>query len=108
MQKLTSLKQVEVLLDGGEPFLLKFSAEWCQPCHAFAPVVARAMKKHPEIQAFEVDFDELPAVAKKYKIKSIPTLLLFCKGELLDSFIGADAEVAVLDWIKETLEEAKK
>ena len=69
---------------------VEFSAEWCAPCRILAPVVEAIARDYaPRLRVFEMDSDENPRTTVQFGVRSIPTLLLFRDGELVDRVIGA-------------------
>jgi thioredoxin 1 len=71
------------LINGETPLLVDFYADWCGPCKTMAPYleeVAKQMKG--QVKVIKVDVDKNQAVAGKYKVQSIPTLILFKGGEI--------------------------
>ena len=73
-----------------KPVLVDFWAEWCPPCRLMAPTFARLAATYgDEISFAKVNVDELPEVAEKYCIRSIPTLLLLREGKVLEKLVGA-------------------
>jgi len=72
------------------PFVVDFWAEWCGPCRAIAPVVDElATEYEGKINIGKVNVDENDDVVSRYGIRTIPTLLFFKQGELVDKMVGA-------------------
>ena len=68
--------------------LVDFYATWCGPCNMVAPIVAQIAKEHQDLTVLRVDVDEVEALARQYNIFSIPTLLHFVDGKLVDQKVG--------------------
>ena len=66
-----------------------FWATWCGPCRMVAPIVEELASETPDVTFAKVDVDENPDVAMGLGITSIPTLMLFKNGKLVDKLIGA-------------------
>ena len=66
------------------PVMVDFSAEWCQPCRMMPPIL-KEIKNHfgDRIRILKVDVDKNVAVAQRYNIRSVPTLILFRNGRVL-------------------------
>jgi thioredoxin 1 len=79
---------VEVL-QSEELVLVDFWAEWCPPCRKLAPVIdALADEYAGRVKVVKLNVDESPEVAGRYSIFSIPTLLLFRRGEVVEQLVG--------------------
>ena len=64
------------------PVLVDFKADWCQPCKMMTPVLKQVKKNfHDQIKIIKIDIDKNPAIAQKFGIRGVPTLILFKKGK---------------------------
>ena len=77
------------VLASSEPVLVDFWADWCQPCHVMAPAVeALASEFEGSAKVGKLDVEELPALAERFAIHSIPSLLFFKDGKEVDRVTG--------------------
>lgn len=83
-------KNFEEVIKSDQPVLVDFWAEWCGPCKMIAPVVEELATEYDGKAVIgKVDVDSNPEVSAKFGIRSIPTLLVFKNGEIVDKQIGA-------------------
>jgi len=72
------------IIKSDTPTLVDFTASWCGPCKAMSPVLDQVKNKMgKEVRIIKIDVDKNPKVADKFKIRGVPTFILFKKGELI-------------------------
>ena len=94
---MTSASFEAEVLRSSEPVLVDFWATWCPPCRMIAPAIdALAGEYAGRVKVAKLDVDEAPDVAEKFGIQSIPTLLVFKDGRVVEQRVGAlpQAEMA--------------
>ena len=79
--------ETEVLLSD-KPALLDFYANWCGPCRMLGPVLEQLAADRPDVTVAKVDVDENMSLAAAYGVESIPMLLVFKNGQLVNKSIG--------------------
>lgn len=84
------------VLQSTKPVLLDFWASWCGPCRMLSPVVDEVAQERADIKVGKVNVDEQPELAGQVGVMSIPTLLVFKNGKLVNQTVGARPKSAVL------------
>lgn len=88
--------EAEVLRAEG-PVLVDFTAEWCPPCRALAPVIDRLADENVgKVKVVTVDIDESPVTSNKYGIRGAPTVVVFEGGERRAQHVGATSKAKLL------------
>jgi thioredoxin len=96
----------EKIINNGETALVDFFANWCMPCKMFSPVLdAISEEFEGKVNCYKVNVDNDSEIAAKYKIMSIPAILLFKDGEVLDSFNGSLPKEKVRDFLNKNIGE---
>ena len=96
--------QAEVL-ESETPVLVDFWAEWCQPCKMIAPHLEKiAEEQDGKVKVVKVNADENPRMMSEFKIRSIPTLMLFKDGQPVETLIGYMPAPKILDRVQKHIE----
>lgn len=85
-------------------WVVDFGAAWCPPCRVVAPILRDlAASSEGRVQVGEVDADEETDLAARFQVGSLPTMLLFRDGQLLDRRIGSASRSTLSKWIDSAL-----
>jgi len=87
-----SIKEGKVLVD--------CYADWCGPCRMLSPIVDEVSEELKDVTFYKINVDDAEDVSTKYGIMSIPTLLIFDKGELKEQLVGFKTKEALIDILK--------
>ena len=83
-----------------KPVLLDFWAPWCGPCRMFSPTLEQIAAENPHIKVGKVNVDEEPELASKFKVMSIPLVVLIKNGEVVKSSVGYRPKAQIEDMLK--------
>ena len=87
--KITSENFEEEVIKSDIPVLVDFFATWCGPCGALSPIIEEIAEEYAgKVKVGKVDVDEQPALARKFRVMSIPALLFFKNGRIVNTVVG--------------------
>ena len=87
---IASLAEFKTAIAASRLTVVDFFAKWCGPCKAIAPQIETLAKQKPNVAFVKVDVDEAQDVAAEYRIRAMPTFMLFKGGNRVEMFEGAD------------------
>ena len=94
----------EAVASSETPMIVDFWAEWCGPCKMIAPILGEiAVEQAGNLTVAKLNVDENPDLAMRFNVMSIPTLLVFDKGEVAKRVVGAKGKGALLQELQEFL-----
>ena len=100
---LTSTTFDESIQGSDKPIVVDFWAEWCGPCKMIAPILAEIAAEQPGVTVAKLNIDDHPDLAMRFNVMSIPTLLVFHKGEVRKRLVGAKGKGQLLQELGEFL-----
>ena len=86
----------EEVLKSEKEVLVDFWASWCGPCRMLSPLVDEVAEERTDIKVGKINVDDQPALAQKFGVMSIPTLLVFRNGEVVNESVGAIPKQMIL------------
>ena len=87
---------VEEVMNSEKPVLVDFWASWCGPCRMVIPVVEKIAEEYPEYKVVKVNVDEEQELAAQFGVMSIPSLMVFKNGEVVNKSVGAKNKQQIL------------
>jgi len=80
-----------------QPVLVKFFATWCGPCKAMSPILEELAAETPSVKFVEVNVERARDLAVRYRVRAVPTLMLFVEGALVTVKVGAATKTEIAD-----------
>ena len=84
------------VLNSDKPVLLDFFASWCGPCRMVGPILDEIAEEREDIKVCKVNIDEQPELAHRYRIMTIPTLMVLKDGQIIEQSVGAKPKHQIL------------
>lgn len=92
------------LIQGEKPVVVDFWAPWCNPCVGFAPVFEDvASERNGDVRFVKIDTEAQQMLAAQYRIRSIPTIMVFKNGQMIDTINGALPKGQFDQWLNQAL-----
>ena len=84
------------VLESDKPVLLDFFASWCGPCRMVGPILDEIAEEREDIKVCKINIDEQPELASRYRIMTIPTLMVLKNGQIANQSVGAKPKHQIL------------
>ncbi len=89
------------VLKSNKKVLVDFYANWCGPCRMLSPVVEELAREMEEVEFYKINVDDAEEVSRKYGVMSIPTLILFQDGKVMNQSVGLKSKQELKEFLKD-------
>jgi thioredoxin 1 len=97
---ISDLDALQREIQSGAPVLVDFWAEWCSSCKAMMPLMEECQRNLPAVRFLKCDLDATPAIGEAFGVTSLPTLLLFKGGHLVNRQVGSASRGRLNDFLE--------
>ena len=97
---LTNLNFEQEVMRSDKPVLIDFFATWCGPCRMVSPLIDEIAEERSDVKVCKVDVDAEPALARKFRVMSIPTLIALKDGQIKETRVGYQDLQSLKDMLK--------
>ena len=97
---ITNANFKQEVLDSDKKVLVDFWAPWCGPCRMVSPIVDEIAEENAAVKVAKINIDEQPQLASQYGVMSIPTLLVFENGDVIEKAVGARNKSFILQMLE--------
>ena len=88
------------IIGGDTLTIIDCSATWCMPCRLLAPILEQVTDTKTDVNFYNLDIDDNEDIAKRYRIFSVPTLMAFKSGKMIDSLVGLNSFDEIMEFVE--------